>query len=87
MGSRQEVTSLTSLQKTKSVPQTMINADSSTLTSRLRVMMLSLTLRGGFLMTSRSTGSTPRLTNGKLRPLAASMLTHVFSFATFYLFK
>lgn len=53
----------TSLQKTNRVPQTMMNADTSTLTIRLRVRMLSLTLRGGFLITSPSTGSTPKLLN------------------------
>lgn len=52
---------LTSLQKTKSVPHTMMKADTSTLRMRLRVMMLSFTLRGGFLITSLSTGSTPKL--------------------------
>lgn len=40
----------------------MMSADARILTIRLRVMMLSLTLRGGFLITSRSTGSTPKLT-------------------------
>lgn len=39
----------------------MMKADTRTLTMRLRVMMLSFTLRGGFLITSLSTGSTPKL--------------------------
>lgn len=39
----------------------MMNADTRTLRMRLRVMMLSFTLRGGFLITSLSTGSTPKL--------------------------
>lgn len=59
---------LTSLQKTNSVPQTMMSADTRTLMSRLRVMMLSLTLRGGFLITSLSTGSTPKLTTQQHTP-------------------
>lgn len=58
---------LTSLQKTKSVPHTMMKADTSTLTMRLRVMMLSFTLRGGFLITSLSTGSTPKLERAQQR--------------------
>lgn len=56
---------LTSLQKTKSVPHTMMKAETSTLTMRLRVMMLSFTFRGGFLITSLSTGSTPKLERSK----------------------
>lgn len=39
----------------------MMKADTRTLRMRLRVMMLSFTLRGGFLITSLSTGSTPKL--------------------------
>lgn len=43
----------------------MMKADTSTLTMRLRVMMLSFTFRGGFLITSLSTGSTPKLERSK----------------------
>lgn len=51
----------TSLQNTNRVPQTMMKDDTRIFTIRLRVMMLSRTFRGGFLITSRSTGSTPKL--------------------------
>lgn len=46
----------------------MMKADTSTLTMRLRVMMLSFTFRGGFLITSLSTGSTPKLERSKSQP-------------------
>lgn len=42
----------------------MMKADTRTFTIRLRVIMLSRTLRGGLRITSTSTGSTPRLQPG-----------------------
>ena len=56
---------LTSRQNTHSVPVTMMAADMTTLIRRLRVMMESLTRRGGCRITSSSTGSTPRLQQEK----------------------
>lgn len=51
----------TSLQNTHNVPDTIIQAEIKTFVMRSRVMIGSLTFLGGFLMTSWSTGSTPRL--------------------------
>lgn len=54
-------TTLTSLQKTQSVPQTIMKAETMILMMRVRVMIGSRTCRGGCRITSLSTGSTPKL--------------------------
>ena len=55
----------TSCQKTHRVPEMMRAAEMRTLVMRWRVIIGSLTLRGGWQMTSSSTGSTPRLGKNK----------------------
>ena len=52
---------LTSRQKTHNVPPTIRVALDITLHIRVLVMIGCVTSRGGFFMTSRSTGSTPKL--------------------------
>lgn len=51
----------TSLQKTMNVPANIILADKRTRIKSDKFIIWSVALRGGCLMTSLSTGSTPRL--------------------------
>lgn len=65
MVTRQFISEYTSRQKTNKVPQTMIIDETSILSIKFFVKMLSFQFRGGLRMTSLSTGSTPRLKNRK----------------------
>lgn len=72
---------LTSLQKTKSVPETIVSDETRILTIRLLVRMLSVTFLGGCLMTSLSTGSTPRLTTEIKRKIIQNVTVTSWQFA------
>jgi hypothetical protein len=68
----------TSRQKTNKVPQTMIIDETSILSIKFLVKMLSFQLRGGLRMTSLSTGSTPRLKNKQKNELLSSVKVWTF---------
>ena len=61
VGEHVDVTCPTSFLKTQSVPATMVKEVVTIWKSSGRVTIRSVALRGGRVMTSRSTGSTPKL--------------------------